>query len=221
MFRRRLEEASDWLLTQEENLERNERDYKVKGAAQVHAQLQAFLTQGGGAGTKLNIQPQKDLNLLNWQIVDGLNTLVNIHPEVFRSALTALWAQPLDPRHAEGFWSTLDAALDALSATQRKHFSGLGTRASVASSFLCLADPLGHPFYRPSFGGKTVEWLYDKKDGLERTIGHLLTDDVGRCRSLHRQFQDVGLLLRDMLDTQSALYILSDQYLDIARPKKK
>ena len=110
----------------------------------------------------------------------------------------------------------------ALSETQRKHFSGLGTRASVASYFLFLADPLGHPFYRPSFGGKAVEWLYDKKDGLDkRTIGNLLTDDVGRCRSLHRQFQDAGIPLRDMLDTQSALYILSDQYLQIARPKKK
>ena len=111
MFRKRLEEASDWLLTQEENLERNERDYKVKGAAQVHTQLQAFLNQASESSTKINIQPQKDLNLLSWQIVDGLNTLVNAHPEVFRSALTALWAQPLDPRHADAFWSTLDAAL--------------------------------------------------------------------------------------------------------------
>lgn len=141
MFRQRLEEANDWLLTQEENLERNERDYKVKGAAQVHDQLRGFLAQVPGSTTKLNIHPQKDLNLFSWQIVNGLNTLVNAHPEVFRSALTALWSQPLDPRHADAFWSTLGVALKALNDTQRKHFSGLGTRASVASYL--TASPRG------------------------------------------------------------------------------
>lgn len=217
MFRKRLEEVSGWLLTQQENLEKNERDYKVRGAAKVHAGLQAFLD--APIAGKVNVQPQQDLNLLGWQIVDGLNVMANRSPDVFRQALRIIWAQPLDPQNADAFWSALDPALDVLTETQRKHFSGVGTRASVASYFLFLADPLGHPSYRPSFGGKAIEWLYDKGDGLDRrSLGSLLTDYVGRCRYLQRQFQDAGIPLRDMLDTQGALYIVSDQYLKISRP---
>lgn len=219
MFRKRLEEVGDWLLTQEENLEKNERDYKVRGAARVHAQLQTFAD--GAAPGKVNVQPQQDLNLLGWQIVDGLNVMANRSPDVFRQVLQAIWAQPLNPGNADAFWSVLDPALDVLTETQRKHFSGAGTRASVASYFLFLADPLGHPFYRPNFGGKAIEWLYDKKDGLDRrSLGSLLTDYVGRCRYLQWQFQDAGIPLRDMLDTQGALYIVSDQYLKISRPAR-
>ncbi|WP_216327442.1 hypothetical protein [Deinococcus aestuarii] len=219
MFRKRLEEVSAWLQTQGENLDRRERAYKLEGAARVHARLQTFLTDPGV--TQINVQPPQELNLLSWQIVDGLNTMIKGAPEVFRSALSVLWTPPLDPGRADQFWSVLDPALDTLSETQRKHFSGVGTRASVTSYFLFLADPLGHPFYRPSFGGKAVEWLYDKKDGLDkRTLGNLLTDYVGRCRYLHQQFRDAGVPLRDMLDTQGALYIISSQYLDGQSRKK-
>lgn len=220
MFRRRFDEACTWLAGQGDNLERNERAYKIRGAERVYLALQAFVA--GEHEGKVNVQPQKDLNLLGWQIVDGLNTMVNARPEVFRQALRALWAPPLHPRNADLFWSMLDPSLDALDATQRGHFNGLGTRASVASYFLFLADPTGQPFYRPHFGGKAIEWLYDKGDGLDkRSLGSLLTDYTGRCRYLQREFRDAGIPLEDMIDTQSALYILADQYLKISRPSRK
>lgn len=215
MFRRRLEQATAFLLTQQDNLDRNERAYKIEGADRTRAHLDDFLA---GKVTKVNVQRPQDLNLLSWQIVDGLNTMANTRPEVFRAALSALWEGAHDPRQADAFWGRLDPALDALSDLQRKHFGGLGTRASVASYFLFLVDPTGHPFYRPNYGGRAVKWLYDRKDGLdERTLGSLLVDYVGRCRYLHREFVDGGVGLRDMLDTQGALYILSTQYLPDAR----
>lgn len=220
MFRKRFNEACDWLSGQGENLERNERTYKILGAERVHAQLQVFMS--GEVAGKVNVQPPKDLNLLGWQIVDGLNSMVNAQPDVFREALGALWTRPLDPRNADRFWSTLDSALDVLNDTQRGHFGGVGTRASVASYFLFLADPTGQPFYRPNFGGKAIGWLYDKADGLDNhSLGSLLTDYTGRCRYLHREFVDAGIPLEDMIDTQSALYILADQYLKISRPARK
>ncbi|RJF72731.1 hypothetical protein D3875_15475 [Deinococcus cavernae] len=220
MFRRRLEEAATWLRSQGENLELNERDYKVPGAREVHRLLHDFLE--GKTEGKVNVQPPRHLNLLGWQILDGLNKVANERPEIFRAALSAIWSTPLDPRNADLFWSTLDPALDVLGDTQRKHFNGEGTRASVASYFLFLADPEHQPFYRPNFGGRAIGWLYDRKDGLDsRTLGSLLADYTGRCHYLKGEFDDLGVPLQDMIDVQSALYILADQYLKISRPRKR
>lgn len=218
MFRQRFDEACRWLATQSDNLERNERRYKVEGAAQVHELLGHFLE--GDLPGKLNLQPPSALNLLGWQVLDGLNGMANTRPDVFRAALQRLWSVPLDPRHVDDFWSILDPALNDLSPVQRSKFNGEGTRASVASYFLFVADPVHQPFYRPNFGGKAIAWLYGK-DGLDtRSLGSLLTDYTGRCRYLQREFRDAGIPLEDMIDTQSALYILVDQYLKIARPAR-
>lgn len=218
MFRQRFEEACLWLAGQRENLEQNERQYKVQGAEQVRALLQKVLD--GDAEGKINVQPPKALNLLGWQVLDGLNVMVNARPEVFRDALSKLWSAPLSASNADVFWSILDPALDELSPVQRGKFGGEGTRASVASYFLFVADPVRQPFYRPHFGGRAITWLYgnDRLDG--RSLGHLLTDYIGRCTYLQREFKDAGLPLEDMIDTQSALYILVDQYLKVARPKR-
>lgn len=213
-FQQRLNAVCDWMREDEqlEHLSRNERAYKVQGAASVHMVLQAFVQDG--ADGRVNVQPQKDLNLLGWQIVDGLNGMANARPEVMRAALQDLWATTPGEANADAFWSRLDPALDSLGAVQRKAFGGQGTRASVASYFLFLADPAGHPFYRPSFGGKALSWLYDRKDGLDtRTLGSLLTDYRGRCTYLRREFQDRRLPVEDMIDTQSVLYMISTQYL--------
>jgi len=219
MFRQRFEEACTWLAGQTENLERNERQYKVHGAAQVHELLTRFLA--GELEGKVNLQPPAALNLLGWQVLDGLNVMANARPDLFRQALGQLWITPLDPGRADDFWRLLDPALDELSAVQRGKFNGEGTRASVASYFLFVADPAHQPYYRPNFGGKAITWLYGK-DGLDtRSLGSLLQDYSGRCRYLQREFRDAGIPLEDMIDTQSALYILVDQYLKIARPSRK
>lgn len=212
MFKTRLEQAATWLATQGDNLKFNERDYKVAGAEAVRKLLQAHLASE--TEEKIDVQPAKHLNLLSWQIVDGLNTMANNKPEVFKAALRAIWSRPLDPRNADVFWSVLDPALDTLNETQRKHFNGQGTRASVASYFLFLADPEQQPHYRLNFSGKAIGWLYDRKDGLDtRTLGSLLSDHAGRCCYLKNEFNDRGIPLKDMIDVQSALYILASQYL--------
>ncbi|AFZ67409.1 hypothetical protein [Deinococcus peraridilitoris] len=218
MFRDRLAKVTDFLLTQQENLEKNERAYKLQGAEMTRAHLQSFLD--GSLAGKVNVQ--QGLNLLYWQTVDDLNRMANERPDVFREALTQLWNLPGDLKRADAFWSALDSALEVLPAEQRQHFNGFGTRASVVSYFLFLTDPTGHPFYRPNFAGRAVEWLYDKRDGLDRrSLGSFLTDFVGRCRYLHREFSDARVPLRDMLDMQGALYIISTQYLPDARRRKK
>lgn len=219
MFRQNFAEAAKWLETQGENLAKNERAYKIAGAQSVYMLLTDYLA--GNMREKVNVQPPKHLNLLGWQILDGLNTMANESPEAFRAALQVIWEQPISAANADRFWSELDPALDKLTDKQRKHFSGEGTRASVASYFLFLADPIHQPFYRPNFGGKAINWLYGTKDGLDRrTLGTLLTDYTGRCRYLKSEFNDAGVPLEDMIDVQSALYILADQYLEISRKKR-
>ena len=209
MIRKRFEAVTDWLMTQTENLERNERRYKLTGANAVHERLLQFET----ASRNINIQAD-DLNLLSWRIVDPLNVMANTQPQTFQVALKALWTQPLAPANADTFWSLLDPALDVLDPNRRKQFNGVGTRASVASYFLFVADPQHQPFYRPNFGGKAVNWLYDPKEALTtRSPGALLDDYLHRCKYLHRSFADAGVPLKDMLDTQGALYIIMTDYL--------
>jgi len=105
------------------------------------------------------------------------------------------------------------------SAQCSKLGSGIGTRASVASYFLFVADSVHQPYYRPNFGGKAIGSLYDRKDALDSSSpGRLLSDYTGRCQYLQREFNDAGVVLEDMIDVQSALFILADQYLGSSRP---
>lgn len=209
MIRKRFEAVTDWLMTQTENLERNERAYKLKGAEAVREHLKNMEPESG----KINVQSD-GLNLLSWRIADPINVMANAKPRTFQAALESLWTQPLAPSHADQFWRLLDPALDQLSPERRKQFNGIGTRASVASYFLFIADPRHQPFYRPQFGGRAVNWLYDPREALTtRSPGALLDDYLHRCKYLHRSFQDAGVPLEDMLDTQGALYIIMDDYL--------
>lgn len=216
MIRKRFEDVADWLKTQTENLERNERQYKSAGAKTVRERLLEF----GTASAKINVQAD-DLNLLSWRIVDPINVMANARPQVFQAALNAIWAHPLAPANADRFWSLLDPALDVLDPDRRKQFNGVGTRASVASYFLFVADHEHQPFYRPNFGGKAVNWLYDPREALTtKSPGALLDDYLHRCKYLHRSFLEAGVPLKDMLDTQGALYIIVDDYLK-ATPQRK
>ncbi|UQN08782.1 AAA family ATPase [Deinococcus sp. QL22] len=206
----RVAAAAAWLKTQAQNLETNERAYKLSGAKDIHLRLSVAL-QGSATG-KLNVQPGNKLNMLGWRTVSGVNALVNRDAQMFREALDALRHDAVDPLHANDFWAILDPVAADLPEADRKPFAGTGTRASIASYFLFLADPVGHPFYRPSFGGQAVMWLYSDRPLDRRSPGHLLQDYVSRCEVLLKEFQAQGVPLQDMLDLQGALYILSHQY---------
>ncbi|AIZ45177.1 hypothetical protein QR90_08775 [Deinococcus radiopugnans] len=207
----RLQAVSDWLRTQQDNLSQNERDYKVRGAQVVLEKVQAALdTDPPG---RIDVQPNAQLNLLGWRTVGALNTLINGNPSAFREALQALWAGPGDAVQADAFWATLDPAVQTLADAEKRGLTGLGTRASVASYFLFLRDPTGHPFYRPTFGGAAIEWLSGGQRRLDRASpGALLADYVDRCETLLPVFQEAGVPLQDMLDVQGALYVISGQY---------
>lgn len=205
----RLTAAAAWLKTQQKNLERNERAYKLSGAHDVDTRLRAALN--GAPVRKVNVQPGSKLNMLGWRTAGGLNALVNSDQGVFREALDELRRDPGNRETVNAFWEKLEPLVAALPDAERRPVSGQGTRASIASYFLFLADPEHHPFYRPSFGGQAVEWLYGRP--LDRqSPGHLLQDYLGRCEALLPAFQEAGVPLQDMLDLQGALYIISSQY---------
>ncbi|WP_174369228.1 McrB family protein [Deinococcus sp. JMULE3] len=206
----RLAATAVWLNTQEQNLEQNERAYKLSGARDSEERLHATLS--GAGPTKVNVQPGNNLNMLSWRTAGGLNALVNRGHAAFRDALATLRRDPVNPDDVNAFWTTLTPLADTLPDADRKPISGQGTRASIASYFLFLAQPEHHPFYRPTFGGQAVEWLYGGQPLDRQSTGHLLHDYVRRCATLLPAFQAAGVPLRDMLDLQGALYLISSQY---------
>ncbi|MBZ9752390.1 hypothetical protein K7W42_16180 [Deinococcus sp. HMF7604] len=189
-------------------LDAEERHYKRRGAAATRDALESFLR---GETEEPNIQIE--LNLLDWRMKDDLSSMFIHHPKLFREALTALWADQITFKGADLFWSIIDPALNVLPATHQKRFASLNARTSVVSYFLFVANPQHHPFYRASFSAKAIQALYDKSEGLDRrTISGLLQDFVGRCKHVQALWQEEGLPLEDMLDTQSALYILAQEH---------
>lgn len=204
---------TEFLLEPEQlaKIDGRERAYKVPGAEKIREHLQAFLD---GDDAEVDVNFGKALDMVDWRITDTLNQLAAEHPEAFRNALAAIWQPPLKAEQADAFWAALDPALDALPAATTKKFNGVGTRASVASFFLFVADPAAFPFYRPGFGGKAINFLYDKGEHLsQKSPGNLLTDYTSRCQFLRREFKDAGVPLQDMLDLQSALYIAVQDYI--------
>jgi hypothetical protein len=206
----RVAAAAAWLKTQAQNLEINERAYKLSGATDIHLRLSVALN--GSVPSKLNIQSGSKLRMLGWRTVISFNALVNHNVQVFRAALEILRGEAVNPLPANSFWAILDPVAAELPEADRKPLAGTGTRASIASYFLFLADPVGHPFYRPSFGGQAVMWLYKDRPLDSRSPGHLLQDYVSRCEVLLQEFRAQGVPLQDMLDLQGALYIISMQY---------
>ncbi|MGY2896777.1 hypothetical protein [Deinococcus sp. UYEF24] len=212
MNRKKFEAATDFLLDNKHKIEIRERSYKVPGAEKIHAHLQAFL-EGNPASVNVNLD--NALDILDWRVIELLNSVAVTSPEVFRQALKTLWSLPLTAKRADNFWSALDPALGSVPAIVSKAVNGLGTRASVASYFLFLADPVKFPFYRPSYGGKAIEYLYERKEALDQASPGALLHDYGlRCAFLLREFKDAGLPLQDMLDLQSALYVMVSEHVD-------
>lgn len=205
------ERAAEWLLTQSQNLENEERRYKLLGAHAVKDHLGPFLNDKETGRINLNVR--NALNLLGWRTVGALNAVVNRAPEVFWAALRQAWIEPKAPLTADRFWELLEPALVAATDDERRALSGKGTRASIASYLLFVADPTAHPFYRPTFGGEAVEWLCEARLA-QQSAGQLLDDYVTRCRDLLTRFIRAGVPLADMLDLQGALYLIKRHFLE-------
>ncbi len=211
MNRKKFETATDFLLDNKHKIEIRERSYKVPGAERIKTHLQAFLD---GHPATVNVNLGNALDILDWRVIEALNGMAAAEPAVFRLALNELWTSPLSARKADAFWTTLNPALDAIPAAVSKAVHGLGTRSSVASYFLFLSDPAKFPFYRPSYGGKAIEYLYERREALDQSSAGALLHDYGlRCAFLLREFRDAGLPLLDMLDLQSALYVMVSEHL--------
>ncbi|WP_156372543.1 hypothetical protein [Deinococcus sp. Leaf326] len=214
MHRQRLEAVTDFLLDPRHSsiVDQRERKYKLPGAEKIRVHLQCFLD---GETAQANVNIGNTLDILDWRVVDGLNQVAAIAPETFKRALQALWSQPRTGKNADAFWATLDPGLDVLAPDVSKHFNGVGTRASVASYCLFLADPMAVPFYRPGFGGKAINYLYEKNASLSKSSpGALLDDYHMRCKYLLRHFTDAGIPLKDLLDLQSALYATVREHIE-------
>jgi len=206
-----IERAAAWLLTQGDQLEQEERRYKLRGAGAVKEHLDQFLNSDDDFRVNLNVR--NVLNLLGWRTVGALNAVVNKAPAVFRTALRQVWAEPKTLLAADRFWERMEPALAAVTDEERRALSGQGTRASITSYLLFVADPTAHPFYRPTFGGEAVEWLCETRLARQ-SAGHRLDDYGVRCRDLFARFTQAGVPLADMLDLQGALYLVKRHFLE-------
>lgn len=211
MNEQRFEQVTTFLKERQRAIFQRERGYKVPATDRLRAHLQQFV--GGDLKGRLNVNQGNVLDILSWRNVDLLNRMAAAAPDTFRSALQELWSMPLDPLRADAFWATLDPALDSLPADRAKHVQGLGTRASIASYFLFIAEPPQVPFYRPRFGGDAIKHLYPHRPLAGESPGHRLKDYGERCAVLKERFNESGLPVADMLDVQSALYVLVQEHL--------
>ena len=191
MNRQRFETATAFLLQHGsiEKIRVRER-YKISGAQAVRRHLEAFQA---GDPTSVDLNPNNVLDILDWRVIKALNLMAAARPEIFRAALSIIWATPLNPKNADAFWTALEPAVDAIDHEWSKALNGLGTRASIASFFLFAADPQRFPFFRPHYGGKAIEYLYGRTEGLDQTSPAALLHDYGmRCAYLYRELRDAG-----------------------------
>lgn len=197
------QKALAFLQGREADLEHNERQYKLLGAEKARTDLEAFVEGWNPVPSNLHPQP---LNLLNWRLVDALTKMVKAHPQVFRNALENLWKTA----NADQFWASVDPALDSLEEAEAKNFRSVPARASVASYFLFVKAPEKYPYYKPSYGGKAVKFIYGEHMD-DRSPGTLLTEYFGRCDHLRQRLEEGGVGLRDALDLQGSLFLIVDE----------
>lgn len=198
MNKRNFLRLANFLGTQTHNLRVNERPYKLVAAPVLRANLESFAN--GDRVDRVDVEP-KGLNLLNWRVAGTLTAMLSMTPNVSRPALQALRG----PSDTDAFWERIDPALSALPDVQRKHFNGVGTRASVASYLLFARDPLLHPFFKPEYG-RTFRYVYEV--ALDSgSPNELLQDYLGRGRHLLGRLSEEGVAVDDLLDLQGALYL--------------
>ncbi|HWG83945.1 MAG TPA: hypothetical protein VNT60_00580 [Deinococcales bacterium] len=205
MNRKNLRMAAEFLRGKEEQLERHENLYKRQGAEKVRHALQAFIADPSARFKHLQLPP---LNLLNWRSSQPIERIAAERPEVFREALARLW----QTGNADDFWAVLDPALDLLDGVERGKFASVAARANLASYLLFVRDPARHPYFKSSYGGKGIRFIFgEAMDG--RSPGKLLTEYTRRCEVLRESLGEEGVNLRDALDTQSALFLIVDDLL--------
>lgn len=187
------------LLSDREQFDRQERDYKLEIIERLQAVFAASLNNEPVAELlKVALRPPN--NLLNWRVQSRLMEWASSDEEVVRHALKRL---------ADDKSSLEDRIDDFISAVPSEALSTPGARLSTASLLLMGLDHQNLFLYRPTVF-----------DTVERILGWSpvdRSDSFGGQYRHHRGFaehfagklRDHGVEPRDMLDVQSLLYVLA------------
>ncbi|HEX6370519.1 MAG TPA: AAA family ATPase [Longimicrobium sp.] len=181
--------------------DREERDYKLAVARRVREALQA-VQNGGDYLPILRRAFASPNNLTSYRVHGPFLTWAQANPEQARAALRHLMSGD-DPRER------IDRFLAETPAEAVP--GGTGNRLSLASFFLFGQQPEQFPIFRHT-PFNTVERVLRFPVSLPgSTPGQVYGNHVTFAQKLRGALQEAGIHVRDMLDVQSLIFILSSR----------
>lgn len=142
-------------------------------------------------------------HLLGWRVVQPLLDLIRSWPDAFAAGVRRL----VEIQNANVLW---EAVTDAAGGPSRlesiKELRGVGVRASVASYFLFVHDPVKWPMYRQdNFGTPLRKITGEPLD--ESSPAHLLWGYYRALDELHGRLKYADVPVTSRLDTQGVLWV--------------
>jgi hypothetical protein len=195
-------EWSERLFPREEFLT-TERDYKVAFAASL-ASVAKTLSAGGEWESELRRALTRDKNnFTTWRTNEAFLNWCADEPETAGDALTALWG----PYSDDDDWDL--PIRNFLAVLPDTAVRGAGTRLSLASVLALGSDAERTPPFKPTVYSKTLGLLGREPaepDDDESTELATWTDWVNINIELSLRLLARGVLVRDMIDSQSLIY---------------
>lgn len=140
---------------------------------------------------------------LGWRVVGPLLDVVRTWPDAFSTGVRAM----LERQNADALWEAVTEAAGGPSRLESiAPLRGLGVRASVASYFFFVHDPLRWPMYRKdNFGTPLAKLTGEPLD--ESTPAHLLWSYYRGLDELGGRLRYAGLPVTSRLDVQGVLWV--------------
>ena len=144
-------------------------------------------------------------HMLGWRVADHFLILARDFPDEVGSALRHVHV-PVD---ADPFWERLQRMI----RREGRHedfdkMRSTGARASVASFFLFLRDPIRFPVFRPGNYGRPLTRLM-AEPLANNSPGQLLSSYYDGIERLRAQFESAGLPAMSPLDVQGILWVVN------------
>ena len=205
-----------------EHFNEQERDYKLKIAANLKAAKDALLEGSADWGGKLRKAFAYPNNLTTWQVHNIFLGLIDSSPEGLREALRQLWRPEADAtpqERARGFADRL-WEIGSQQGLLEEHSYTFGSGQAILASFLLMADDgTRYPIFRATpykNAYRLTEHPSDKSnDKSWERYGHAL-DFVDEFME---QAEARGLRIQDRLDAQSLIWCVTKTTLDDKWPE--
>ena len=205
-----------------EHFNEQERDYKLKIAANLKAAKDALLEGSADWGGKLRKAFAYPNNLTTWQVHDIFLGLIDSSPEGLREALRQLWRPEADAtpqERARGFADRL-WEIGSQQGLLKEHSYTFGSGQAILASFLLMADDgTRYPIFRATpykNAYRLTEHPSDKSnDKSWERYGHAL-DFVDE---FIERAEARGLRIQDRLDAQSLIWCVTKTTLDDKWPE--